>query len=99
MSRSIGDFIAASVGVSCDPEIFEYILTKESKYTVTASDGIWEFLTNEDVLRIVNPFYEKGDIEGACNKLIEEATLQWEEEDVVVDDITVVVIFFDNMGN
>lgn len=47
MSRSLGDRIAHRVGVSCQPEIKEYTLKAEDKIIVLASDGVWEFLTNE----------------------------------------------------
>jgi serine/threonine protein phosphatase PrpC len=61
---------------------------------VVASDGIWEFLSNEAVISTVAPFYAKNDPEGACDKLVREATAAWKREDEVVDDITVVIIFF-----
>ena len=35
----------------------------------------------------------KNDPEGACKALIKESTKWWEDEDVVVDDITVIAIF------
>lgn len=49
MSRSMGDQIAKSVGVICDPEIREIDIAKEDKFIILASDGLWEFLTNEEV--------------------------------------------------
>ena len=59
MSRSIGDFIASSVGVIPNPEIIEYNLNKSSKYMVIASDGIWQFMSNEKVMDIGNKYYPK----------------------------------------
>lgn len=49
MSRSMGDKVAHSVGVTADPEVFEFILTLNDKFIVIASDGVWEFLSNDDV--------------------------------------------------
>lgn len=46
MSRSLGDQVAASVGVSSIPEIFEYQLTVNDKFIILASDGVWEFIDN-----------------------------------------------------
>lgn len=40
------------------------------------------------------PFYNKNDPDGACHALIDESTKWWLNEDVVVDDITVIAIFF-----
>jgi serine/threonine protein phosphatase PrpC len=61
MSRSLGDELAASVGVSHEPEILEYIITPNDKFLVIGSDGIFEFMPNEDVVRITVPFWKKGD--------------------------------------
>ena len=94
MSRSIGDFIASTLGVIPEPILIEENIDKETKYMVIASDGIWEFLSNKRVAEIVFPFYEKNDPEGACKALIKEATNWWNKEDIVVDDITVIVAFF-----
>lgn len=58
MSRSFGDRVAHSVGVSCEAEVMEFTLGLHDKFVVIASDGIWEFLSNEDVANIVMPFYE-----------------------------------------
>lgn len=44
MTRSFGDLIAASVGVIARPEIWERELTKDDKFMIIASDGVWEFL-------------------------------------------------------
>ena len=47
MSRSLGDCMAHSVGCSCEPDISHCILTPSDKIVLLASDGIWEFLTNQ----------------------------------------------------
>ncbi len=58
MSRSFGDRVAHSVGVSAEPETWEFTLGLHDKFLVIASDGVWEFLSNEDVANIVYPFFE-----------------------------------------
>jgi serine/threonine protein phosphatase PrpC len=50
MSRSFGDEVAASVGITAQPEIIEWKLTAEDKFIILASDGVWEFLESEEVL-------------------------------------------------
>ena len=49
MSRSFGDEVAASVGVSSEPEIKEYLFNKNDAFLIIASDGIWEFITSDEV--------------------------------------------------
>ena len=58
MSRSLGDGIAHSVGVSSHPETKEFLIGTDDKFVVIASDGLWEFISNEEVSRIVGPFYD-----------------------------------------
>ncbi len=94
MSRSIGDLIASSVGVIPEPEIIEYFVNSNTRYITIASDGVWEFLSNEAVMKIANKYYESNDPIGLCDAVVAEATRWWEKEDVVIDDITIVTIFY-----
>lgn len=94
MSRSIGDLIATTLGVIPEPEYIEKEIDDKTKFIILASDGVWEFLDNKMVRDIVMPFYNKNDPDGACHALIDESTKWWLNEDVVVDDITVIAIFF-----
>ena len=94
MSRSIGDFVATTLGVIPEPKFIEEKIDNDTKFIVLASDGVWEFLDNKRVAEIVMPFYKTNDPEGACRALIRESTDWWNKEDIVVDDITAVVVFF-----
>ena len=49
--------MAHSVGVSSIPEVIEINLGPNDKFSVVASDGLWEFLENEKICEIVLPFY------------------------------------------
>jgi serine/threonine protein phosphatase PrpC len=93
MSRSFGDKVAASVGVSSDPEITERTLQLEDKILVLASDGVWDVLSNQAVLDLVTPFYKVGDARGAAELVCQSAENRWKEEEDVVDDITAVILF------
>ena len=94
MSRSIGDLIASTLGVIPEPKFLEEKIDKDTKFIVVASDGVWEFLENNTVRDIVMPYYEKNDPNGDCKELIKKSTEWWNKEDIVVDDITVIVVFF-----
>ena len=94
MSRSIGDLIASTLGVIPEPKFIEEKIDKDTKFLVIASDGVWEFLDNETVRDMVMPYYQKNDPNGACKELIKKSTEWWNKEDIVVDDITVIVVFF-----
>ena len=69
MTRSFGDSVAHSVGCNAEPEMSEYVFTKEDKVIVIASDGVWEFLENIDVAKIIYPFYLQKNAEGAARAM------------------------------
>ena len=57
MSRSLGDTIAHSVGVSSLPEVISYQVGMADKFVVIGSDGVFEFLSNQEIIEIVYPFH------------------------------------------
>ena len=95
MSRSIGDLVAAHVGVISEPEISVYEMNEYDKFIVLASDGIWEFISNSEVIKIVAEFYKKNQIDEACDAVAQEAIRRWKQEDNVIDDITIIIAFLD----
>ena len=94
MSRSLGDFQAKQCGVIATPEIIEYTLTRNSKYLIVCSDGVWEFIKNEQVRDLGNVFFNKNDVAGFCTDLLKFAVHSWEQFDIIRDDITVVCVYF-----
>ena len=94
ISRSIGDLDAKKVGVIPNPLFIEYTLDEKAKYMLICSDGIWEFIKNQEAMKIANSYYLKKDAYGLCQDLTKIATENWLKEDIVVDDITVVASFF-----
>ena len=97
MTRSFGDNFASIAGTICEPEIKEHILVPEDKFLILASDGLFEFISSEEVGNIVKGYYEKNDIVGCCEYLYKESYRKWlcEEEDTV-DDITIILVFFED---
>ena len=94
MSRSIGDMDAKKVGVIPNPQFVEYTLDNSSKYILICSDGIWEFMSNEEAMQIANKYYLRNDPIGLCHELSQSSIKLWKEREIVIDDITVLVIFF-----
>lgn len=66
---------------------------EDDKFLVIASDGVWEFISNEEIVAMVAPFYQQNNPEGACEKLVKESVAHWKKEDEVIDDITCIVAF------
>ena len=68
MSRSIGDNFAKKLGVCYEPDITKYKIKKDDKIIIIATDGLYNILSNEEIVNIVGKFY-------ADNKKPEEAAL------------------------
>ena len=97
MSRSIGDGIAHSIGVSDIPEILEFdVRNVRPVALIVASDGVWEFLSNQDVKDEVGKFLYRDDCDMCARSICQRARAAWERNGVYCDDITAVVAFFKN---
>ena len=94
MTRSLGDFVAKTVGVTCDPEIKVFpSITEHDKAVVIASDGIWDRIPNEEMAATLKDYHEKRDPEGAANHLVKMSVERWQRDHGMIDDITIVIIF------
>ena len=96
MSRSFGDGIAKKVGVYAEPEVKIFPYKEEDKFIIIASDGLWEYVTNEEVVEIVGKFHEKNDCDGAVSELYEVSKERWVKFDDYIDDISIIVVFLGN---
>jgi serine/threonine protein phosphatase PrpC len=89
-TRSIGDYLADDIGVNAEPEILQTELTSADRILVIATDGIFEFLSNQEVIdaaaRCESPLH-------ACERLVKAAYNQWLIHENRTDDITVIVCF------
>jgi serine/threonine protein phosphatase PrpC len=89
MSRSLGDVVAHTAGVISEPEFTEYELNAAvDKFLVVATDGLWEFVDNQETVDIVDGQY--GPTE-AVDVLVTEAATRWMQEEQVIDDTTIIV--------
>ena len=95
MTRSFGDRMAATVGVISEPEIKEYIFNPNDKFMIIASDGIWEFISSQECINIIKEFYNNNDIKGCCEFLYQESSIRWLKEEEVIDDTTMIIVFFE----
>ena len=95
VSRALGDMKAKECGVSSQPQIKEYRINHRTKFLVVGSDGIWKYLSNEDVRNLGNVYYQYKNIGLFCTNLMVEACSKWKNS-IRRDDITVVCVFFWN---
>ena len=95
MTRSFGDRVAATVGVMSEPEIKEFVFDEGDKFMIIASDGIWEFISSQECIDIIKDFYDKNDLKGCCEYLYQESSKRWLKEEEVIDDTTLILVFFE----
>jgi len=95
MSRSIGDEVASTVGVISEPVVVEHVIEKEKDlFAIWASDGVWEFMSNKEVVELIWKHGE--DLDKAAQEVIAESSRRWQEEEDVIDDITCIIAIVGN---
>ena len=93
LSRSIGDLEGKKIGIISEPEIIAKKIEQSHKFIIMGSDGLWDVIKPYDVNRIVRPYFNKGDIDGACKILLKKAEAVWKKNNEERDDITIIIIF------
>jgi len=106
-TRSLGDGIAQTVGVTAEPEMITkeiavrmgrndgdgYVGTEE--VLVLASDGVFEFLPNQEVMDLCDK--AGGCPKVACRKIMDRSYEKWVEYENRTDDISAIVIWMDSV--
>ncbi|KAL3523315.1 hypothetical protein ACH5RR_016149 [Cinchona calisaya] len=98
MARAFGDFCLKDFGLISVPEISYRHLTEKDEFIVLATDGIWDVLSNKEVIDIVasSPAHSS-----AARRLVETAVRAWRSKYPTskVDDCAVVCLFLDSNVN
>jgi hypothetical protein len=93
-TRSLGDMIAEECGVIPEPEILEREVQPADKYIIVASDGVFEFLTNQMVAEIIARYADPLD---ACKAVVQTAYEMWLQYEVRTDDISIIALYVDDI--
>ncbi|KAI3470352.1 hypothetical protein Pfo_027015 [Paulownia fortunei] len=95
MARAFGDFCLKEFGLISVPEISYRRITKEDEFVVLATDGIWDVLSNKEVVDIVGSCPTRS---YAARTLVESAVRAWRSKYPTskVDDCAVVCLFLDS---
>ena len=72
----------------------EFDIDINCKYIICGSDGIFEFLTNEKIAHIINKYYKKNEPKECCNTIVKKSIELWSKYDTVIDDNSIILIFF-----
>eukprot|EP00271_Cylindrocystis_brebissonii_P013222 TRINITY_DN328_c0_g1_i5.p1 TRINITY_DN328_c0_g1~~TRINITY_DN328_c0_g1_i5.p1 ORF type:complete len:470 (+),score=99.66 TRINITY_DN328_c0_g1_i5:507-1916(+) len=85
VTRSLGDG-DLKPSVTADPKIMEHVLTPDDEFMVMASDGLWEKMTNEEMITFVHDTVKEPTMCG--KRLATEAVNRFSG-----DNITVLVVY------
>ena len=91
-TRSLGDTTGKQLGVCAQPELLSYQLDRSCRCLIVASDGVFEFMSNAEVLSVAQQHV--GDPERACAEIVRVAYQHWANEDTRSDDVTCAVAYF-----
>lgn len=95
-TRSLGDHMAEELGVFAEPEMLTREIKPEDRVLVIASDGIYEFLTNQSVVDICAKFTDPLE---ACRAVVAESYELWLQYELRTDDITIIVVFIEQIAD
>ncbi|XP_074576426.1 putative protein phosphatase 2C 33 [Curcuma longa] len=93
-ARALGDFVLKDYGLSSVPEISYRHTTESDEFVVLATDGVWDVLTNQEVVDIVASAPDRS---CAAHFLVESAVKAWRVKYPTsrIDDCAVVCLFLD----
>ncbi|CAO3695652.1 unnamed protein product [Rhizopus stolonifer] len=98
LSRAIGDFEfkqsehlpAEEQVVTCDPDLIDHEITKDDEFIVLACDGIWDCMSNQEVVEFVHKGVKIGKrLEEICEDMMDHC---------VADEQTSNGLGYDNMS-
>ncbi|KAL1331141.1 probable protein phosphatase 2C 65 [Arachis stenosperma] len=95
MTRSFGDFCLKDYGLISVPDVIYRRINKQDEFVVLASDGIWDVLTNEEVINIISSARKRSE---AAKTLVKHALQAWKVKcpNAAVDDCTAICLFLNN---
>jgi serine/threonine protein phosphatase PrpC len=74
----------------CHTDVFRFELTEYDKFLIVSSNGVWEYMSNDDVLNLA---IDKKNSQELCEDIVKESLNKWKERfKNNVDDISVVVV-------
>jgi len=98
MTRAFGDFCLKDFGVIAVPEITHRQLTSKDQFIVLATDGIWEVLSNQEVVSLVSSASSRA---AAARIVVESAVSAWKHKFPTskTDDCAVVCLYLNDQTN
>ncbi|KAL0311894.1 UNVERIFIED_CONTAM: putative protein phosphatase 2C 72 [Sesamum radiatum] len=92
MSRAFGDFVLKNHGIIAIPDVSYHHVSPDDQFLVLASDGVWDVLSNDEVVSLVS---EVRSEEAAAKAVVDAAVASWKHKfpNSKRDDCTVICLF------
>ena len=78
VTRSLGDAIGKTIGVTSEPEVHNIELQDIDRYIIMASDGVWDVMSHDRVAEVV--MSAEGSLEQALEKILAESLAGWHQK-------------------
>lgn len=88
LSRTLGDLHAKKYGITPSPSVSVSDISKSTKYIILASDGVWDVLSNDDIIKLSEDGKPVGDF---CKDVV-KASLDKGSR----DNISCIIVSFKN---
>lgn len=104
LSRAIGDFEfkqnknlpPAEQAISAKPDVVVHQITPQDEFVVLACDGVWDVMSNEDVVTFVKRRLQKtNDLASICENIFDEC-LAPSAPGLGCDNMTMIIVQFKN---
>ncbi|KAM7526547.1 hypothetical protein LguiA_016449 [Lonicera macranthoides] len=98
MARAFGDFCLKDFGLISTPDVTHRKLCDKDEFVVLATDGVWDVLSNNEVIKIVASVRKRS---MAARLLVDRAVQAWRYRypNAKIDDCAVVCLFFKRQGS
>ncbi|CAL9002912.1 unnamed protein product, partial [Prunus brigantina] len=92
MSRAFGDFCVKDCGLISIPEVSYRRISSSDEFVVLATDGVWDALTNTDVVKIVASAKRRSI---AAELVVKRAVRAWKRKfpESKIDDCAVICLY------
>jgi serine/threonine protein phosphatase PrpC len=92
-TRSIGDSLAKSIGVTAEPEVMEIDYVDKDAIFALVSDGVTQYMSDDEIMQLIAKNIDSP--ADAVSAIIRQAAQAWKEKNdmTYIDDITATVIF------
>ncbi|XP_066318427.1 probable protein phosphatase 2C 75 [Miscanthus floridulus] len=98
MARAFGDFCLKDFGLTCVPEVTYRQISKKDEFIILATDGVWDVLTNQEVMDVVASCSERS---SAARSIVDLANQAWRFKYPTskTDDCATICLFLDVEDN